>query len=207
MNIHLTKPGADAKGEAIDIADATFGRDYNEPLIHQVVVAYLAGGRQGTRAQKTRAEVRGGGRKPYRQKGTGRARAGTLSSPIRRSGGVTFAAKPGSHAVKVNRKMYRSAMGSILSELVRQERLLVIDDFKVQTHKTSEVRDQLDAYELEDNVLLVVDELAPELYLGARNLPYVEVTDVQGVNPVNLLRHGKAMFTLAALRRTEELLA
>ena len=206
-NIAASGEAATAKGKSIDLADACFATGFNEPLVHQVVVAYQAGARQGTRAQKSRADVQGGGRKPYRQKGTGRSRAGTLSSPIRRGGGVTFAARPKSHAVKVNRKMYRGAMRSILSELVRQERLLVVEDFKVKTHKTSEVRDQLQAFTEEDDLLLVVDELEPNLYLGARNLPYVEVTDVQGLNPANLVHHDKTVFTLAALRQTEERLA
>lgn len=209
MNLQLTSlfpKAAESKAKSVSLSDATFGKDFNEPLVHQVVVAYQAGARQGSRAQKTRAEVQGGGRKPYRQKGTGRSRAGTLSSPIRRGGGVTFAAKPGSHAVKVNRKMYRSAMRSILSELLRQERLLVVEDFKVKTHKTSEVRGQLEALPA-DRMLLVVEEVGQNLYLGARNLPYVEVIDVEGLNPVNLIGHDKTVFTLAALRKTEERLA
>ena len=209
MNLQLTSlsaKAAESKAKSVSLSDATFGKDFNEPLVHQVVVAYQAGGRQGSRAQKTRAEVRGGGRKPYRQKGTGRSRAGTLSSPIRRGGGVTFAAKPASHAVKVNRKMYRSAMRAILSELLRQKRLLVVEDFKVKTHKTSEVRGQLEALD-EGRMLLVVEEVEQNLYLGARNLAYVEVTDVEGLNPVNLIKHDKTVFTLAALRKTEERLA
>ena len=205
MKLDMTLPEG-AKGQAVELSDAAFAQDYNEPLVHQVVTAYLAGGRQGTRAQKTRAEVKGGGRKPYRQKGTGRSRAGTLSSPIRRGGGVAFAAKPGSRALKVNRKMYRSAMRAILSELLRQERLLLVEDFKVESAKTRDVRDQLDGFDFDD-LLLVVDELDPNLYLGARNLAYVEVTDAQGLNPVNLVKHEKTLFTLAALRRTEERLA
>lgn len=147
----------DAKG-VLEVSEATFGREFNEALVHQVVVAYAAGARQGTRAQLTRSEVRGGGKKPWRQKGTGRARAGTIRSPIWRGGGVTFAAKPQDHSQKVNRKMYRGAIMSILSELVRQERLIVVENFVVETPKTKELTAKLKAMELKD-VLIVLTKL------------------------------------------------
>ena len=152
-------------GAAVAVSDATFAREFNESLVHQIVTAYLAGGRQGTKAQKTRSEVAGGGKKPWRQKGTGRARAGTASSPIWRSGGVTFAAKPRNYEQKVNKKMYRAAMQSILSELVRQERLVVADDFQVDTHKTKDFVKKLNALEL-NNVLIVSDDVDEKLYLA-----------------------------------------
>jgi large subunit ribosomal protein L4 len=174
-------------------------------LIHQVVVSYMAGGRKGTRAQKTRSEVRGGGRKPFRQKGTGRARAGTIRSPIWRGGGVTFAAKTQDFEVKVNKKMYRGAMQSILSELIRQERLVVIEDFSVAEPKTKEVQARLNDLNL-DSVLVVMEEVDQNLYLGSRNLRQVDVIDVQGVNPVNLIGYEKVLFTVAALKKAEEML-
>ena len=154
---------------ALEVSEATFGREFNEALVHQVVVAFGAGARQGSKAQKTRSEVRGGGAKPWRQKGTGRARAGTIRSPIWRSGGVTFAAKPQDHSQKVNRKMYRGAIASILSELVRQERLIVVNDFSVETPKTKELVAKLKGLELKD-VLIVTKEVDENLFLSARNL-------------------------------------
>ncbi len=191
--------------KAVDVSETTFGRQFNEALVHQVVVSYLAGARQGTKAQKTRSEVNGGGRKPFRQKGTGRARAGTIRSPIWRGGGTTFAAKPRDHSKKVNKKMYRGAMQSILSELVRQERVVVIEDFSVEAPKTKEVKAKLQALELE-NVLVVVEEVDDNLYLGSRNLRGVDVIDVQGVNPVNLIGFEKVLFTVGALKKAEEML-
>jgi large subunit ribosomal protein L4 len=192
--------------QGIDVSDMTFGREFNEALVHQVVVSYMAGGRQGTKAQKTRSEVNGGGRKPFRQKGTGRARAGTIRSPIWRGGGTTFAAKPRDYSKKVNKKMYRGAMQAILSELVRQERLVVATDFKVEAAKTKEMVTKLKELEL-DNVLIVVEEVDDRLYLAARNLQNVDVVDVQGVNPVNLIGFEKVLFTVDALRKAEEKLA
>ncbi|HCC45068.1 MAG TPA: 50S ribosomal protein L4 [Gammaproteobacteria bacterium] len=192
--------------QSIDVSDMTFGREFNEALVHQVVVSYMAGGRQGTKAQKTRSEVNGGGRKPFRQKGTGRARAGTIRSPIWRGGGTTFAAKPRDYSKKVNKKMYRGAMQAILSELVRQERLVVATDFKVEAAKTKEMVAKLKELEL-DNVLIVVEEVDDRLYLAARNLKNVDVVDVQGVNPVNLIGFEKVLFTVDALRKAEEKLA
>ena len=193
-------------GSGVDVSDTTFGREFNEALVHQVVVSYMAGARQGTRAQKTRSEVQGGGRKPYRQKGTGRARAGTIRSPIWRGGGTTFAAKPRDHSQKVNKKMYRGAMQAILSELVRQDRLVVTEDFSVDAPRTREVADRLKDLELA-NVLIVVEEVDANLYLAARNLRDVDVIDVQGINPVNLIGFQKVLFTLGALKKAEELFA
>jgi len=195
----------DAKS-ALEVSEATFGRDFNEALVHQVVVAFGAGARQGSRAQKTRSEVRGGGAKPWRQKGTGRARAGTIRSPIWRSGGVTFAAKPQDHSQKVNKKMYRGAIQSILSELVRQERLIVVEKFAVETPKTKELISKLKELELKD-VLIVTSEVDENLFLSARNLYKVDVRDVQGIDPVSLIAFEKVLMTVDAVKQLEESLA
>ena len=191
---------------ALEVSEATFGRDCNEALVHQVVVAFGAGARQGSRAQKTRSEVRGGGAKPWRQKGTGRARAGTIRSPIWRSGGVTFAAKPQDHSQKVNKKMYRGAIQSILSELVRQERLIVVEKFEVETPKTKELISKLKEFELKD-VLIVTSEVDENLFLSARNLYKVDVRDVQGIDPVSLIAFEKVLMTADAVKQLEESLA
>ena len=191
---------------ALEVSEATFGRDFNEALVHQVVVAFGAGARQGSRAQKTRSEVRGGGAKPWRQKGTGRARAGTIRSPIWRSGGVTFAAKPQDHSQKVNKKMYRGAIQSILSELVRQERLIVVEKFAVETPKTKELISKLNELELKD-VLIVTSEVDENLFLSARNLYKVDVRDVQGIDPVSLIAFEKVLMTADAVKQLEESLA
>jgi len=206
LNLNISEPGKGVSDREVDVSETTFGRQFNEALVHQVVVAYMAGARQGTRAQKTRSEVNGGGRKPFRQKGTGRARAGTIRSPIWRGGGQTFAAKPQDFGQKVNRKMYRGAMQSILSELVRQDRLVVTEDFAIDAPKTKEVQARLKSLNL-GNVLVVVEEVDSNLYLGARNLRNVEVIDVQGVNPVNLIGFDKVLFTVGALKKAEEILA
>ena len=190
----------------VDVSDTAFGREFNEALVHQVVVSYMAGARQGTIAQKTRSEVNGGGRKPFRQKGTGRARAGTIRSPIWRGGGVTFAAKPRDHSKKVNKKMYHGAMQAILSELVRQERVIVVEEFAIDTPKTKAFSSKLKELEL-TNVLVVVEEVDDNLYLGCRNIHNVDVIDVQGVNPVNLIGFKKVLFTVGALKKAEELFA
>ncbi|MCY1299024.1 50S ribosomal protein L4 [compost metagenome] len=166
----------------------------------------MAGGRQGTRAQKTRSEVSGGGKKPWRQKGTGRARAGTIRSPIWRSGGTTFAAKPQDHSQKLNKKMYRAAMRSILSELVRQERLVVVEDFAVDAPKTKTLLGKLNGLGLTD-VLIVSEGVDQNLYLAARNLPHVDVRDVQGSDPVSLIAYDKVLITVSAVKKFEELLA
>jgi large subunit ribosomal protein L4 len=191
---------------ALEVSEATFGREFNEALVHQVVVAFGAGARQGSKAQKTRSEVRGGGAKPWRQKGTGRARAGTIRSPIWRSGGVTFAAKPQDHSQKVNKKMYRGAIQSILSELVRQERLIVVEKFAVDAPKTKDLIAKLDALELKD-VLIVTAEVDENLFLSARNLYKVDVRDVQGIDPVSLIAFEKVLMTVDAVKQLEEALA
>ncbi|ADT85874.1 50S ribosomal protein L4 [Vibrio sp. Vb2880] len=191
---------------ALTVSETTFGREFNEALVHQVVVAYAAGARQGTRAQKTRSEVSGGGAKPWRQKGTGRARAGTIRSPIWRTGGVTFAAKPQDHSQKVNKKMYRGAMKSILSELVRQERLIVVEEFSVEAPKTKELVAKLKELELND-VLIVTGEVDENLFLAARNLYKVDVRDVSGIDPVSLIAFDKVLMTAAAVKQVEEMLA
>ncbi|KJZ18782.1 MULTISPECIES: 50S ribosomal protein L4 [Halomonas] len=202
MNLNL----AGASAGTVELSDATFGKEFNEALVHQVVTAYLAGGRQGTRAQKNRSDVRGGGKKPWRQKGTGRARAGTIRSPIWRSGGVTFAARPQDHSQKVNRKMYRAAMRSILSELVRQERLVAVDAFSVESPKTKQLVAKLSDLGLE-KVLIVTEEVDENLYLAARNIPNVDVVDVAAADPVSLVAFDKVLATVSALRKFEEKLA
>ncbi|MDE3738056.1 MULTISPECIES: 50S ribosomal protein L4 [Pseudomonas] len=192
--------------QAIEVSERTFGGEFNETLVHQAVVAYMAGGRQGTRAQKTRSEVSGGGKKPWRQKGTGRARAGTIRSPIWRSGGTTFAAKPQDHSQKLNKKMYRAAMRSILAELVRQDRLIVVEDFAVEAPKTKALLGKLNGLGLTD-VLIVSEAVDQNLYLAARNLPHVDVRDVQGSDPVSLIAYDKVLVTVSAVKKFEELLA
>ena len=192
-------------GKGVSVSDVAFGKDFNEPLVHQVVTAYMAAGRQGTRAQKTRSEVSGGGKKPWRQKGTGRARAGTIRSPIWRSGGVTFAARPQDHSQKVNRKMYRAAMRSIFSELVRQERLVVVEQMVAETPKTKAFNAKLRELGL-NNALIVADEVEQNLYLASRNLPHVDVRDVAGVDPVSLIAFDKVVVTVPALKKIEEML-
>ncbi|WP_024872123.1 50S ribosomal protein L4 [Tolumonas lignilytica] len=191
---------------ALQVSETTFGREFNEALVHQVVVAYAAAARQGTRAQKTRSEVSGGGKKPWRQKGTGRARAGTIRSPLWRSGGVTFAAKPQDHSQKVNRKMYRGAIQSILSELVRQDRLVVVEKFGVEAPKTKELLTKLQALDLKD-VLIVTPEVEENLFLAARNLYKVDVRDVTGIDPVSLIAFDKVLMTADAVKQIEEMLA
>ena len=193
-------------GGSLEVAETVFARGFNEALVHQVVNAQLAAARSGARAQKTRAERRGGGRKPWRQKGGGRARAGTIRSPIWRGGGVTFAAKPQNHAQKVNRKMYRGAMRCILSELARQERLVAVEDFAVDAPKTRALLDKLKSLHLQD-VLIVVGEADENLQLAARNLRGVEVCVPSEVDPVGLIRCGKVLMTVAALERLQEALA
>ncbi len=190
----------------LEVSDATFGLEFNEALVHQVVVAFGAGARQGTKAQKTRAEVRGGGKKPWNQKGTGRARAGTIRSPIWVGGGRAFAAKPRSFEQKVNKKMYRGAIRSILSELVRQERLIVVENFGVDAPKTKALLAQLSTYNLTD-VLIVTPEVDENLFLASRNLYKVDVRDVQGIDPVSLIAFDKVLMTADAVKQLEEALA
>lgn len=191
---------------SVQVSDAIFGVEYKPGLVHQVVTAYLAGSRSGTKAQKTRAEVSGGGAKPWRQKGTGRARAGSSRSPIWRSGGVTFAARPRDYSQKVNRKMYRGAVRSILSELVRTERLVVVPELSLPTPKTKELLALLKTFALQD-VLILTDGLDESLYLAARNLPHVDVMSAQEVDPVSLVAFDTLLATEAAVKKLEERLA
>ena len=204
MELSVVKPG-NADAGTVSVSDVAFAREFNEDLVHQVVTAYLAGARQGTRAQKNRSAVSGGGKKPWRQKGTGRARAGTIRSPIWRAGGVTFAAQPQDHSQKVNRKMYRAALRSILSELARQDRLMVVDSLDVEEPKTKLLAKQLGEYGV-DNVLIVGTEVGENLYLAARNLHKVDVRDVDGVDPVSLIGYEKVMVTVDAVKKFEEML-
>jgi large subunit ribosomal protein L4 len=206
MELALALPGKKAGNEKITLSDESFGREYNEPLVHQTVVTYLAGARQGTVQQKTRSEVSGGGRKPWRQKGTGRARAGTIRSPIWRSGGVTFAARPQDHSKKLNKKMYRGAMRCIISELIRQERLIVVSEFSIESHKTKDLLVKLKEFEL-DNVLIVSETVEKNLYLAARNLHKVDVLDVAGIDPVSLIGFENVLITVSALKKVEEMLS
>jgi large subunit ribosomal protein L4 len=190
----------------VKVSDNAFGREFNEDLVHQVVTAYLAAGRSGTKAQKNRARVSGGGAKPWRQKGTGRARAGTIRSPLWRGGGVTFAAKPRDHSQKVNRKMYRGAMSVIFSELVRQDRLVVVDEFGVDEPKTRELVAKL-ADLGAPKALVVTEELDDKLALAARNLPDVGVVEAGAVDPVSLVGAEKVVITKAAVDKIQEWLA
>jgi large subunit ribosomal protein L4 len=205
LNLNISEPGKGLTDNAVDVSETAFGRQFNEALVHQVVVAYLAGARQGTKAQKSRSQVSGGGKKPYRQKGTGRARAGTIRSPIWRGGGATFAANPRDHDQKVNRKMYRGAMQSIVSELIRQDRLIVTSEFAVDEPRTKQVQALLKQFDLA-SALIVVEEVDRNLYLAARNLRGVEIIDVQGVNPVSLVGASKVLMTVGALKQLEEVL-
>lgn len=201
MNLNLT--GAEG---AVEVSEATFAREYNEALVHQVVTSYLAGARQGSRAQKTRSEVAGGGRKPWKQKGSGRARAGTIRSPLWRSGGVTFAAKPQDHSQKVNKKMYRAAMRTIWSELVRQDRLVVVEELKLEAPKTKLFKAKMTELNVE-NVLIISHELDDNLFLAARNIPNVDVRDAASIDPVSLIAYDKVLVTVGALKQVEETLA
>ena len=193
-------------GKNIKVSEATFGREFSEALVHQVVTAYLAGGRAGTKAQKSRSTASGGGKKPWRQKGTGRARAGTIRSPIWRGGGNTFAATTRDYSQKVNKKAYRAAIRSIFSELVRQDRLVVVEEFAVQAAKTKELLGKLKELDL-DRVLIVHEAPDENLYLAARNLPHIDVVDPDIADPVSLVGFDKVLITVAALRKFEEKLA
>lgn len=206
MELNIAKPGNLVGKEKISISDEAFAREFNETLVHQTVTTYLAGARQGTVQQKTRSDVSGGGRKPWRQKGTGRARAGTIRSPLWRTGGVTFAARPQDHSKKLNKKMYRGAMACIMSELIRQGRLLVVDDFVVSSHKTKELIAKLNEFAL-DNVLIVAEDIAENLFLAARNLHKVDVLDAAGLDPVSLIGFDKVLMTVPALKKVEEMLS
>ena len=201
MELKLHKSGTQKAG-TIMVSDSVFAADFNEPLIHQVLTSFMAGSRSGTKAQKNRSEVRGGGKKPWRQKGLGRARAGSIRSPIWRGGGVTFAAKPRDHSQKVNRKMYRGAMRSILSELVRQDRLVCVDEFTVAEVKTRAVLDRLNELGLSE-VLIITAEVSEELYLGTRNIPHVDVIDTDEIEPYSLIGFDKVLITKGALGKVE----
>lgn len=193
-------------GAAVELSDTAFGREFNEALVHQVVTAYLAGARQGTRAQKTRAEVSGGGIKPWRQKGTGRARAGSIRSPIWRGGGRAFAAKPQDWSQKVNRKMYRGAMQCILAELVRQERLILVEELTLSAPKTKELIAKLSELNA-PRALIVTKEVDENLYLAARNIPHVNVLGTNEVDPVSLIAFDKVIMSVEAAKQFEEALA
>lgn len=190
------------KSTTIEVADDVFARDYNSSLLHQVTTAYMAGRRQGSKAQKNRAAVSGGGKKPWAQKGTGRARAGTSRSPIWRSGGVTFAAQPKNYAQKVNKKMYKGAISVIFSELVRSERLTVVKDFGITEAKTKSITTLLKTLKVKD-ALLMTDRLDENLYLSSRNLYHVGVCDTQSIDPVSLIGYKNVVLTKAALKKIE----
>ena len=192
-----------AKKSGITISEATFGKDFNESLVHQAVVSYMAGSRQGSAKQKTRSEVRGGGKKPYRQKGTGRARAGTIRSPLWRGGGVTFAATPRDDSKKINKKMYRAALRSIVSELLRQGKLFAIETPVLDKPKTKEIAKFLKDFSL-SKVLFITDNFDSNFYLSARNIPNVDVITVKEINPVILLKSDKVAVTAAAFKLIEE---
>jgi len=198
MKLKVANGGAD-----LTVSEETFGREYNPALVFQVVNAYQAAGRAGTKAQKTRAEVRGGGRKPHAQKGTGSARAGSIRSPIWVGGGRAFAAQPRDFSQKVNRKMYRGAIRSMLSELVRQDRLVITSEISLEAPKTKLLLTQLKSLALE-NVLIIVEAIDEKLFLAARNLPHVEVVPAAAVNPVSLARHQKVLATVGAVKLLEE---
>src|SRR5690606_22026579 len=197
MKLKLISQGA--QPQDVEASDATFAREYNESLVHQVVVAYMAAGRAGTKAQKTKAEVRGGGSKPWRQKGTGSARAGSSRSPIWVGGGRAFAAKPRDFAQKVNRKMYRGAMQAMLSELARQERLAVVDAIDLEAPKTKLLVQKLKELELDGKVLVLTEAYDERLELASRNLPYVNVLPVSALDPLSLARHDKVVATVGAV--------
>ena len=189
-------------GSAVELSEVAFGREFNEALVHQVVTAYLAGGRQGSKAQKSRADVSGGGKKPFRQKGTGRARAGSIRSPIWVGGGKTFAARPQDWSQKVNRKMYRGAMQCIMAELVRQDRLILVDEFAVAAPKTKELLAKLNDLNA-TRALIVTDAVDENLYLAARNIPHVDVVDAAAIDPVSLIAFDKVVMSVAAAKKIE----
>ena len=191
------------KNQDINISENAFSKDFNEALVHQAVVSFLAGSRQGTSKQKTRSEVRGGGKKPYRQKGTGRARAGTIRSPLWRGGGIAFAATPRDYSKKINKKMYRAAIRSIFSELLRQGRLVAIEKPVLEKPKTKEIANFLKEFSL-SKVLIITDEIDVNLYLSARNIPNVDIITVREINPVNLLKAQKVAVTADAFKKIEE---
>ena len=189
-------------GSAVELSEVAVGREFNEALVHQVVTAYLAGGRQGSKAQKSRGDVSGGGKKPFRQKGTGRARAGSIRSPIWVGGGKTFAARPQDWSQKVNRKMYRGAMQCILAELVRQDRLVLVEEFAIDAPKTKDLLAKLNDLNAV-RALIVTDAVDENLYLAARNLPHVDVVDAAAIDPVSLIAFDKVVMSVAAAKKIE----
>lgn len=205
----LVASDQDSKIGKISLADQVFAKEFKESLVHQVVTAYLAGARSGTKAQKTRSQVRGGGKKPWKQKGTGSARAGTIRSPLWRGGGVIFAATPRDFSQKVNRKMYRGAMCSILSELIRQDRLKVIDQFLIERPKTKELVKKLQKYQINNKAagLIVTEQLDEALYLASRNIPYFAVCEVRKIDPVSLIKYEKVLITKQAIEKINEALS
>ena len=205
MKLKIEKSGKKQAG-TMSVADSVFAAEFNEPLVHQVLVSYMARSRSGTKAQKSRSEVRGGGRKPWRQKGTGRARVGTIRSPLWRGGGVTFATKPRDYSKKINKKMFRGAMRSIFSELVRQKRFICVDEFDVTKSKTKLVKDKLNKLGLKE-ALIITEGLSENLYLGVRNIPKVDVMDTNEINPYSLIGFEKILITQAAVEKVEEWLS
>ena len=199
--------GSGAQAQDVQVSDTAFAREYNETLVHQVVVAYMAAGRAGTKAQKTKAEVRGGGIKPWRQKGTGQARAGSIRSPIWVGGGRAFAAKPRDFAQKVNRKMYRAALQAMLSQLAREDRLQVVNGIELEAPKTKLLLQKLKELNQGDKVLVLVEAFDEKLELASRNLPYVDVLPVSALDPLSLVRHDQVLATVGAVRLLEERLA
>jgi large subunit ribosomal protein L4 len=204
MELNIATPTGNSG--TVQVSDVAFGREFNQDLVHQMVTAYLAGARQGTRAQKTRSDVSGGGKKPFKQKGTGRARAGTIRSPIWRGGGTTFAARPQDHSQKLNKKMYRAGMQSIVSELARQERLIVVESFDLEAPKTRGLIAKLAEFGLKE-ALIVTEDVTENLYLASRNIYKVDVRDAAAVDPVSLINFDKVVVTVAALKKLEEILA
>jgi len=206
MELALTTAGGKASSKTVAVADTAFARDFNEGLVHQIVTAYLAGGRAGTRGHKSRSDVSGGGSKPFRQKGTGRARAGTIRSPLWRGGGKTFAASNQDWSQKINKKQYRAGMRAILSELVRQERLVAIESLELKEPKTRLLVEQLGKLGL-DSVMIVVDAMDKNLYMASRNLHKVGLSEAGVIDPVNLIKFDKVLVTVAALKKLEEMFA
>ena len=206
MELQMTVPGQAGSTSGLTVSDAVFQREYNEALLHQVIVAYQACGRQNSKGLKNRAAVRGGGAKPWRQKGTGRARAGTIRSPLWRSGGVTFATGKPNYKQKVNKKMYAAAMRVILSELVRQDRLVVLEAFAIEAPQTKQLVAKLNELVL-DNVLILTDGIDSNLHLAARNIPNVSTIDVATIDPVSLISHDRILATTAVIKQLEEKLA
>ncbi len=194
--------------QAIEVCERTFGGEFNETLVHQAVVAYMAGGRQGSKQQKNRSDVRGGGKKPWRQKGTGRARAGMTSSPLWRGGGRIFPNSPEENfSQKVNKKMYRAGLRSILSQLAREDRISIVDSFTLESPKTKLAADKLKLMGLAESVLIITDSVDENVYLATRNLPHVAVVEPRNTDPLSLIHYKKIVITKSAIAQLEEMLA